>query len=164
MPRSPWAPGRSSATPSSARTGSPPSVAASHGPSSARWPRRAGRSRTASPSGTCFSTGRPVERTVPAAPMHDVIVVGAGPVGLMLATLLAQGGADVLVLERRAERSPHSRAIGIHPPSLDAMAAIGVRDAVIAEGRRIPGGVGRCAGRDLGTLSFENVSRSHPYV
>jgi 2-polyprenyl-6-methoxyphenol hydroxylase-like FAD-dependent oxidoreductase len=96
--------------------------------------------------------------------VHDVVVVGAGPVGLMLAALLAQGGADVRVLERRAERSAHSRAIGVHPPSLDALATIGVRDAMVAEGRRITGGVGRCAGRDLGTLSLTRVSRSHPYV
>jgi 2-polyprenyl-6-methoxyphenol hydroxylase-like FAD-dependent oxidoreductase len=96
--------------------------------------------------------------------MHDVVVVGAGPVGLMLAALLAQGGADVRVLERRAERSMHSRAIGIHPPSLDALATIGVRDAVVREGRRITGGVGRCAGRELGSLSLTKVSRSHPFV
>jgi 2-polyprenyl-6-methoxyphenol hydroxylase-like FAD-dependent oxidoreductase len=96
--------------------------------------------------------------------VHDVVVVGAGPVGLMLAALLAQGGADVRVLERRADRSPHSRAIGIHPPSLDALATIGVRDAIVTEGRRITGGVGRCCGRDLGTLSLSRVSRSHPYV
>ncbi|MFD3449086.1 FAD-dependent oxidoreductase [Microbacteriaceae bacterium 4G12] len=96
--------------------------------------------------------------------MHDVVVVGAGPVGLMLAAQLAQGGADVRVIERRAERSGHSRAIGIHPPSLDALADVGVRDAVVAEGRRITAGVGRCGGRDLGTLPLTGVSRSHPFV
>ncbi len=96
--------------------------------------------------------------------MHDVVVVGAGPVGLMLAALLAQGGADVRVLEKRTERSAHSRAIGIHPPSLDALAGVGVRNAVVAEGRRITAGVGRCAGRDLGTLPLTRVSRSHPFV
>ncbi len=41
-----------------------------------------------------------------------VIVVGAGPVGLMLAGELRLGGADVVVLERRAERSWESRGIG----------------------------------------------------
>jgi len=96
--------------------------------------------------------------------VHDVVVVGAGPVGLMLAAQLAQGGADVRVLEKRAARSAHSRAIGIHPPSLDALAGVGVRDAVVAEGRRITAGVGRCGGRDLGTLPLTGVSRSHPFV
>lgn len=43
----------------------------------------------------------------------DVIVVGAGPTGLMLASELRLGGADVIVFERRAERSWESRGIGV---------------------------------------------------
>lgn len=42
----------------------------------------------------------------------DVIVVGAGPAGLMLAGELRLGGADVTVFERRTERSWESRGIG----------------------------------------------------
>ena len=42
----------------------------------------------------------------------DVIVVGAGPTGLMLAGELRLGGADVTVFERRAERSWESRGVG----------------------------------------------------
>jgi 2-polyprenyl-6-methoxyphenol hydroxylase-like FAD-dependent oxidoreductase len=42
----------------------------------------------------------------------DVIVIGAGPAGLMLAGELRLGGADVTVFERRAERSWESRGIG----------------------------------------------------
>ena len=34
--------------------------------------------------------------------MHDVVVVGAGPTGLVLAAELALAGVDVMVLERRA--------------------------------------------------------------
>jgi 2-polyprenyl-6-methoxyphenol hydroxylase-like FAD-dependent oxidoreductase len=42
----------------------------------------------------------------------DVIVVGAGPTGLMLAAELRLGGVDVTVFERRGERSWESRGIG----------------------------------------------------
>ncbi|MFJ9821229.1 FAD-dependent monooxygenase [Streptomyces sp. NPDC101151] len=42
----------------------------------------------------------------------DVIVIGAGPVGLMLAGELRLGGADVIVFEQRTERSWESRGIG----------------------------------------------------
>ncbi|HET7017412.1 MAG TPA: FAD-dependent monooxygenase [Streptosporangiaceae bacterium] len=42
----------------------------------------------------------------------DVIVIGAGPTGLMLAAELRLGGADVIVFERRAERSWESRGVG----------------------------------------------------
>ncbi|HEX4833749.1 MAG TPA: FAD-dependent monooxygenase [Trebonia sp.] len=42
----------------------------------------------------------------------DVIVIGAGPTGLMLAGELRLGGARVAVFERRAERSWESRGVG----------------------------------------------------
>ncbi|HEV2780496.1 MAG TPA: FAD-dependent monooxygenase [Actinophytocola sp.] len=42
----------------------------------------------------------------------SVIVVGAGPVGLMLAGELRLGGVDVIVLEQRAVRSGESRGLG----------------------------------------------------
>src|SRR5215469_4873288 len=42
----------------------------------------------------------------------DVIIVGAGPVGLMLAGELRLGGAEVTVFERRAARGRESRGVG----------------------------------------------------
>ena len=42
----------------------------------------------------------------------EVIVVGAGPVGLMLAGELRLGGVEVVVYERRTERSGESRGLG----------------------------------------------------
>src|SRR3954452_17476958 len=43
---------------------------------------------------------------------NDVIIVGAGPVGLMLAGELRLGGVDVTVFERRTARSEESRGLG----------------------------------------------------
>lgn len=44
----------------------------------------------------------------------DVVVVGAGPTGLLLAGDLAEAGADVLVLEKRFGRSNLTRAFAVH--------------------------------------------------
>ena len=51
-------------------------------------------------------------------PRHDVVIVGGGAVGLLLACLLARRGIDAVVLERRTSRPERSRAIGIHPPGV----------------------------------------------
>ena len=72
--------------------------------------------------------------------------------GLFTAVLLAQAGVEVKVLERRTERSSHSRAIGIHPPALAALESAGVADALIAAGVRIPGGIARSRGRTVAEL------------
>ncbi|WP_105035924.1 FAD-dependent oxidoreductase [Cryobacterium aureum] len=96
--------------------------------------------------------------------MRDVVIVGGGPVGAMLACVLAVGGLDVEVLEQRDTPSFRSRAIGIHPPSLAALAAIGIADALLERAVRIREGEVRCDARRLGRLSFEKAAPAYPFV
>ncbi|MET4158961.1 NAD(P)/FAD-dependent oxidoreductase [Agromyces sp. PvR057] len=86
---------------------------------------------------------------------HDVVIVGGGAVGLLLGCLLAGRGIDVVVLERRMSRGTgRSRAIGIHPPGLRALARAGVETEVVAAAVPIRDGRATCGGRTLGTMSF----------
>jgi 2-polyprenyl-6-methoxyphenol hydroxylase-like FAD-dependent oxidoreductase len=87
--------------------------------------------------------------------VHDVAIVGAGAVGLLLACLLAQRGLDVVVLERRTTPGDRTRAIGIHPPGLGALDAAGVGADVRRRGVPIHDGVVTCEGRRLGRLAFD---------
>lgn len=72
--------------------------------------------------------------------MSDVVVVGAGPTGLWLAGELRLGGATVTVLEEREHRNPHSKALTIHPRTIEILDSRGVADPFLAEGIRIPNG------------------------
>ncbi|RBP46458.1 2-polyprenyl-6-methoxyphenol hydroxylase-like FAD-dependent oxidoreductase [Roseimicrobium gellanilyticum] len=65
---------------------------------------------------------------------HDVIIIGAGPVGLLLANLLADRGRQVLVIEQNPDSQCPSQAIGITPPSLEIFSRLGLADALIASG------------------------------
>ncbi|MQM25493.1 FAD-dependent monooxygenase [Glycomyces albidus] len=71
----------------------------------------------------------------------DVIVVGAGPTGLLLAGDLAEAGVDVLVLEgRSADLSNLSRAFGVHARTMEEFDARGIADALLAYGgAKLPG-------------------------
>lgn len=67
----------------------------------------------------------------------DVVVAGAGPVGLFLAGELRLGGASVLVLEREEEPGkPHKQgsmgARSLNAPGMDALARRGLKQAVKA--------------------------------
>ena len=97
-------------------------------------------------------------------PRTGVLVVGGGPVGVLLGALLACRGIDVQVWERRTAVPAGSRAIGIHPPSLDAMTEVGATERILAEGVRVAEGVAVSRRRTLGSLSFARASRTHPYV
>ncbi|HEY1670106.1 MAG TPA: FAD-dependent monooxygenase [Trebonia sp.] len=69
---------------------------------------------------------------------HDVVVVGGGPVGMWLAAELHRGGIRPVVLERRAERPPHSKALTIYPRTLEQFAMRGIAGRWIAEGMPVP--------------------------
>lgn len=69
----------------------------------------------------------------------DVIVVGAGPTGLMLACELKLMGVNVQVLERRsANTTGESRAPGINARTLQVLAQRGLADRFLARGRVLP--------------------------
>ena len=67
----------------------------------------------------------------------EVIVVGAGPTGLMLAGDLARAGVGCTVLERRAEESNLTRAFAVHAQTLEMLDARGLADDLVATGARV---------------------------
>jgi 2-polyprenyl-6-methoxyphenol hydroxylase-like FAD-dependent oxidoreductase len=94
----------------------------------------------------------------------EVLIIGAGPVGLFMAALLLQDGVEVQVLEQRGAPEPQSRAIGIHPPALAALAGTGVAGDLIAEGVQIRRGMALAGGKCLARMSFAGVSDRFPFV
>ncbi|HET8926860.1 MAG TPA: NAD(P)/FAD-dependent oxidoreductase [Microbacterium sp.] len=96
--------------------------------------------------------------------MPDVIVIGAGPVGLLIAGELAHRGVDVTVLERRPEAGAGTRAVGIHSPVLAALEVRGVTERLLAHAVRVTRGEARAAGRTLGVVRFDRLPARFPFV
>jgi 2-polyprenyl-6-methoxyphenol hydroxylase-like FAD-dependent oxidoreductase len=69
----------------------------------------------------------------------DVLVVGAGPTGLLAAGDLARAGRSVTVLERWAGENPSSRAFATMARTLEVLDARGVAQDVLARGHHAPG-------------------------
>ncbi|UYQ63679.1 FAD-dependent monooxygenase [Streptomyces peucetius] len=70
----------------------------------------------------------------------DVVIVGAGPTGMLLAGDLASAGVGVTVLERRPhETSNITRAFGVHARTLELLDARGLADELVKTGTAITG-------------------------
>jgi 2-polyprenyl-6-methoxyphenol hydroxylase-like FAD-dependent oxidoreductase len=94
----------------------------------------------------------------------EVLVVGAGPVGLALAADLRGRGVEVEIVERRANADAGTRAIGIHSPVLARLEPSGATDALLARAVRIRRGEARADGRTLSAIRFDRLRARHPYV
>jgi 2-polyprenyl-6-methoxyphenol hydroxylase-like FAD-dependent oxidoreductase len=69
----------------------------------------------------------------------DVLVVGAGPVGLTLAAELARHGTRCRIIDKLPKPSPYCRAIGVTPRTLEVWDDMGIARAMIDSGIWIAG-------------------------
>jgi 2-polyprenyl-6-methoxyphenol hydroxylase-like FAD-dependent oxidoreductase len=67
----------------------------------------------------------------------EVLVVGAGPVGMVTALLLARNGIEVAVIDQESRTATHTHACGLHPRTLGLLGRIGLLEDVLSLGRRI---------------------------
>jgi 2-polyprenyl-6-methoxyphenol hydroxylase-like FAD-dependent oxidoreductase len=96
----------------------------------------------------------------------EVLVVGAGPVGLTTACQLARHGVPVRVVDSLEQLTTESRAVGVHARSLEMLAALGVLPQLESRGRRIDA-LGMLDGRTGATrtrIDVTGIPSRHPYV
>lgn len=67
----------------------------------------------------------------------QVIVAGAGPVGLVAALTLAQAGIDVVLLEKRDSLNNASKASTFHPPTLEIIDRLGAIEPLLTQGELV---------------------------
>lgn len=90
---------------------------------------------------------------------YPVVVVGAGPTGVTVATLLAQHGVDCLVLDRWPGVYPQPRAVHLDDEIYRLVAGLGLAEEFAAISRPTRGL--RLIGSDFGVLAeFQRESRS----
>ena len=95
----------------------------------------------------------------------QVMVVGAGPTGMLLAAELARRNVAVRLLEKRDRPAEHSRALGVVPRTMEMFEQLGLIEELLTLGHRVHGirihGKGR---RLLVDLDLRKLSTRYPFM
>jgi 2-polyprenyl-6-methoxyphenol hydroxylase-like FAD-dependent oxidoreductase len=94
----------------------------------------------------------------------DVIVVGAGPVGLVAGCELARRGVGVRVIDKLVEPTDQSRAIAVHARSLDMFDRMGIVDEMLSTGIKAIAMQMYAGGRKLFRVPLGEVDSAFPFT
>ena len=94
----------------------------------------------------------------------DVIVVGAGPIGLTTACALGHHGVQARVFEERTKSKPHSRANNVWARVQELLQSIGVRDALAENSYLIEKQTAFLNGEPLDQVPLDEVESPYPKV
>ena len=84
----------------------------------------------------------------------DVLIVGAGPVGLFLANECARRGMRYRLVEQRATQSEHSKALAIFPRTLEIFDMAGIAAPFLEAANRVTSVAVRTHGRTLAQMQL----------
>src|SRR5271170_1975375 len=93
----------------------------------------------------------------------DVIVIGAGPVGLTLACELLRHGASVRIVEKEPQLCQHPNAAVMHVRTLEILGLMGAVDGFLETGYAFPGMHVRAFGKRIGFVDMGGVDSPYPY-
>ncbi|MGH6828573.1 MAG: FAD-dependent monooxygenase, partial [Rhizomicrobium sp.] len=90
---------------------------------------------------------------------YDVLIVGAGPTGLVLALWLAKLGVKLSIIDRTEASGTTSRALAVQARTLELYRQLDLTEAVIAQGHRVPAVNMWVKGERTARIAFDTVGR-----
>lgn len=94
----------------------------------------------------------------------DVLIVGAGPVGLFLAGELTRRGVSCGIIDAGPGPSTTSKALGVMPRTLEIMAVVGLAERFVSSGQLCPNVEIATQTRALAAVSFAALPSAFPYI
>jgi len=90
----------------------------------------------------------------------DVLIVGAGPTGLMLANQLGRRGIRVMIIDRHSGPAQQTRAMAVHARTLEIYAKLGIAERALALGRRGNGANMWAAGKRMARIPLGDIGKT----
>ncbi|QEY52821.1 FAD-dependent monooxygenase [Legionella longbeachae] len=96
--------------------------------------------------------------------LFDVLIVGAGPVGLFCANELTRQGLSCRIIDKKAQLSDKSKALALHIRTLDLLDDCGFLDEIIDKGLKVDGVLFKSKGKKLIDATFANLDADHNFL
>ena len=96
--------------------------------------------------------------------IYDIIIIGAGPIGLLLANILGNLNIKTIVLEKENTKSSGSKAIGISPPSLEILRKYKLDETFLKSGIKVKDVVVHGTKNELGHITFNRLPSSYNFI
>lgn len=90
----------------------------------------------------------------------DVLIVGSGPTGLMLANQLGRRGIRTIIIDRHGGPSTQTRALGVQARTMEIYAKLGVIDEALAQGKRAQGANLWSQGRRMARIPLGDIGQT----
>jgi 2-polyprenyl-6-methoxyphenol hydroxylase-like FAD-dependent oxidoreductase len=91
-------------------------------------------------------------------PESDVLIIGAGPTGLVLALWLTKLGVKVRIIDKSLEPGTTSRALAVHARTLELYRQLELTDFVIEHGHKVPAVRLWVKGEPQARVDFEEIA------
>src|ERR1700761_135458 len=87
----------------------------------------------------------------------EVLIVGAGPTGLVLALWLTKLGVSVRIVDKASKPGTTSRALAVHARTLELYGQLDLAGEIEAKGYTVPGFRLWVGGREAARVPFEEI-------
>ena len=94
----------------------------------------------------------------------SILVVGAGPTGLMMAGELARHGVRCRIVDRNDGPAKESRALGVQARTLQILDSLGLADDLLAHGKPMRKGHVVIHGREIAELDFTCIPGKYNFI
>ena len=96
--------------------------------------------------------------------MPQVLIVGAGPTGLVMACCLLREKVPFRLIDRRSEATQTSNALGIQSRTVELLADLGLADRFLQQGKKLSYANMHANGKHLARLDLTHLPSKFPFI
>jgi 2-polyprenyl-6-methoxyphenol hydroxylase-like FAD-dependent oxidoreductase len=97
-------------------------------------------------------------------PNSSILIIGAGPTGMIAAIELKRAGFDVRIIDKSDHMAQHSQALVVQARTLEQFQRYGIADEAVGRGRKLHGAQFFSEGKQILSINFDDLASRYPFL